>query len=286
MASWRLKAAVQGAISTVPGRERLNHLLQTHVTGSLTLTEEVFERKLAQSRRHLESYRAQRGTLPGQVLELGTGWYPIVPLGLIEAGVPRVTTIDVSPLCDLTSARTAIERFDSDFAPERSARNAAELLAPLGVRLLVRDARDTGLETESVDLFVSNNTFEHVPPQALGEIMAEFRRLAAPDAVMDHFIDMSDHYAHFDRSITEFNYLRYSDRAWRLFNNRLQYQSRLRISDYRGIIEQAGFKIVGEDAERGSPQELAAIKLAPRFRRYPPEELTVLRCWVTAAVAV
>ena len=282
MASWLLKAAIQGAISPLPARDRLNRLLQERVTGSLTLTDEVFERKLAQCRRHLESYRAQRGTLPRHVLELGTGWYPVVPIGLVAAGVDRVTTIDVNPLCDATSASRALEMFGPVLDADRTAREPNQLLEPVGVRLLVCDARNSGLPDASVDLFVSNNTLEHIPPEMLGEIIAEFRRLAAPGAVMDHFIDMSDHYAHFDRSITEFNYLRYSDRTWRLFNNRLQYQSRLRISDYRRIVEQTGFRVVTEEAERGPLDQLEGVKLAARFRRYPPEELAVVRAWVTA----
>jgi hypothetical protein len=279
MASWLLKAAVQGAISSLPGRDRLNYLLQRHVTGSVTLTEEMFERKLAQCRRHLESYRGRRGALPRHVLELGTGWYPIVPIGLIMAGVERVTTLDVQPLCDAARARTALEMFDSDIPMGGTATTAKQLLEPLGIEMLVRDARQSSLQEGSVDLFVSNNTLEHIPPETLREIVVEFRRLAAPGAVMDHFIDMSDHYAHFDRSITEFNYLRYSDLRWRLFNNRLQYQSRLRLPDYRRILEDGGFKVVGEEHERGS---LEGIRLAGRFRHYQADELSVLRCWMTA----
>ena len=282
MASWLLKAAVQGAISPLPGRDRLNHLLQRHITGSVALTDEMFERKLAQCERHLESYRAQRGTLPGHVLELGTGWYPIVPIGMIRAGVDRVTTVDVNPLCDLSRSRAALEMFGPELHADPAATNAAELLNPLGIRVLVRDVRDCGLDPESVDLFVSNNTFEHIPPPVLREILAEFRRLASPGAVMDHFIDMSDHYAHFDRSITEFNYLRYSDRRWRLFNNRLQYQSRLRISDYRRLTQGAGFRIVAEDGERGPLEALESITLDSRFRHYSEQDLAVLRCWLTA----
>src|SRR5205085_12372256 len=141
MASWLLKAAVQGAISPLPGRDRLNHLLQRYLTGSVTLTDEVFERKRAQCHRHLESYRAQHAALPRHVLELGTGWYPIVPIGLINAGVERVTTFDVNPLCDPPRARATLERFGSERQADPAATTAAELLEPLGMRLLVRDVR-------------------------------------------------------------------------------------------------------------------------------------------------
>jgi hypothetical protein len=112
--------------------------------------------------------------------------------------------------------------------------------------------------------------------------MAELRRVASQGALMDHFVDISDHYAHFDRSISEFNYLRYPPRAWRLFNNRLQYQSRLRASDYRRLIEDAGFTVVAEEAQRGAAEELAQITLAPQFRQYAQDDLLVLRTWITA----
>jgi hypothetical protein len=307
MPSWVLKATVQGAISPLPGCDRLNYLLQKHVTGSVLLGEEGFERKVAQCRRHVTSYRACRGNdeLPALALELGTGWYPIVPVGLVLAGVERVVTIDVTQLLDLERTRSVLELYavqlqsgrletllpeiDSDRAEaliaaarDRTARDAGELLERLGVRVLVGDARASGLAAGSVELFVSNNTLEHIAPDVLHELMAEFGRLAAADAVMDHFVDMSDHYAHFDGSITEFNYLRYSDRAWRIFNNRLQHQNRLRICDYRRIIEEAGFALVAEEREQGAPEDLSRVKLARPFQRYAREDLLVLRSWITA----
>jgi hypothetical protein len=309
MTSWLAKAAVQGAVSLLPESDRLNHLLQRHVTGSAALTRDGFALKLDQCRRHLEAYRrhraADRDRAAGSALELGTGWYPIVPVGLALAGVERVTTIDVRPLCDLACAHETVGRFAAaldagalrghlpEIDPGRAERlrrlaagpatgDPRDLLEPLGIGLLVGDARHTGMPAASVDLFVSNNTFEHIPPEVLRAIVREFHRLARPAAVMDHFVDISDHYAHFDPRITEFNYLRYGERAWRLFNNRLQYQNRLRISDYRAILAEAGFRVVAEEAERGTAEQLEQLEPAARFRRYSREDLLVLRCWLTA----
>jgi hypothetical protein len=307
MPSWLLKAAMQGVMSALPASDRLNYLLQRHVTGSVVLSDEVFERKVAQCSRHIRSYQTARdgAGLPSLALELGTGWYPVVPVGLALAGVARVVTVDVSSLLSPERTRQvlaayapllrsgqaeqllpqiAAERADAVMAAagDRASKSAAELLEPLGIEVRIGDARASGLPAGSVDLFVSNNTFEHIAPQVLREIVAEFKRLAAAGAVMDHFVDMSDHYAHFDGSITEFNYLRYSDRAWRLFNNRLQYQSRLRIPDYRRILEEGGFSIVAEDDEQGPADDLARVELAPRFRHYAVEDLLTLRVWLTA----
>lgn len=307
MASWLLKAAMQGGISLLPARNRLNHLLQTHVTRSVVLTEAAFESKVAQCARHLQDYRQGLGTdiPPASALELGTGWHPIVPIGLLLAGVERVCTIDISPLLELERTRHVLRLYASRLrsgtlqallpglaagpaqaviaaAADHTAQHAGELLERLGVRALVGDARTLRLPAQSVHLLVSNNTLEHVPPPELADIMAECRRVAAPGAVMSHFIDMSDHYAHFDSSISEFNYLRYSARAWRAFNNRLQYQNRLRASDYRRIIEDAGFRVAACDREEGRADELDQIRLAPPFRGYERSDLLVLRVWMTA----
>lgn len=307
MPSWLLKAGVQGAISLVPGRHRLNALLQRHVTGSLTLSDDVFATKVAQCNHHLARFRKVRGDErpPGTVLELGTGWYPIVPIGLALAGANRVTTLDVSSLTDADRTRRTLELYavwlDSgrlasalpgidaaraeqalSAAAEAGSASAGDLLARVGVRALVGDGRATALPDDAIELVVSNNTFEHIPPAVLQAILAELRRVAALGAVMDHFVDISDHYAHFDGSISEFNYLRYPPRAWRLFNNRLQYQSRLRASDYRHLVEAAGFTVVAQEAQLGAAEELAKVPLAPQFRHYAQEDLLVLRTWITA----
>jgi hypothetical protein len=305
--SWLLKAAAQGAISLLPGRHRLNRVLQQHVTKSLALSQTAFEAKVAQCRHHLTGFERGRGAgqRPRVVLELGTGWYPIVPLGLALAGATQVTTLDVSPLLERASVLRVIELYEGALADgrlagalpgidlahaesllqaarARSDGSASDLLAALGVRSEVGGLDVVALPSESVDLLVSNNTLEHVPAGQLAEIMGGFRRLAAPGAVMDHFIDLSDHYAHFDRAIGEFNYLRFSPTLWRLFNNPLQFQNRLRVSDYRSLIEQAGFRVIAEESQRGSAAELASVRLAAQFRRYEQTDLLVLRSWITA----
>jgi hypothetical protein len=303
-----LKAAAQGMVSLLPGRHRLNRLFQEHITGSVTLTEAGFAGKVAQCAHHLAGFREARGPgrAPRAVLELGTGWYPIVPIGLALAGAEHVATLDVSPLLEPERVHRVLELYagmvgdgrldlpgvDEDRAGRlieaaraRRQRGAAEMLDALGVTSFVGDARMVSLPAGSIDLFVSNNTLEHIPVGVLVDILAELRRLAAPGAVMDHFIDHSDHYAHFDRSINEFNYLRYGPALWRLFNNRLQYQNRLRASDYRRLVEQAGFRVVALESARGAASELAAVNLAAPFRHYGEADLLALRSWLTAVAS-
>jgi hypothetical protein len=129
---------------------------------------------------------------------------------------------------------------------------------------------------------VSNNTFEHIPADVLRGLAAEFARLCPPGGVMDHFVDMHDHYATFDPSIGRLNYLRYPDPVWRLFNNPLQHQNRLRLPEYRAILEEAGFEIVAERRRNGRPGEFDGLRVARRFEAIPREEREVLFVWLTA----
>src|SRR5437763_12408067 len=97
------------------------------------------------------------------------------------------------------------------------------------------------------------------------DIFRQFRRISADGAIMSHWIDMSDHYMNFDSSIGPFNFLRFSPRTWRLFNNDLQYQNRLRVPDFRRLHEETGWKILKEENTSGQAEELRGIRVAKQF---------------------
>lgn len=311
MASWLWKAAAQGTVSLAPGpvREKLNLALQRRVTKSVVLSDDGFTAKLGRVPSHLAHYaRAADGGVPSAAFELGTGWYPVVPVGLALAGVERVVTFDIRSLADAARINTVLEAFArahdigrltallpqvADSRLERllawrddaASPDPKAVLGDLGVELAVGDARATGMPPDSFDLIVSNNTFEHIPEESLRAILREFARITVPGGVTDHFIDMRDHYAGFDPSLGRLNYLRYSDPVWRLFNNRLQFQNRLRLTQYRDLVESAGFRIAGEEIEWGKNGEFDGLKLARRFRELPQPEVFALYVWLTGRLS-
>ena len=137
---------------------------------------------------------------------------------------------------------------------------------------------------DSFDVAISDNTLEHVPPPQIRDLCVAMAAAVGAGGVIDHFVDASDHYAHFDRSITEYNFLRWDDRTWRLINNRLLYQNRLRQADYTPLLEGAGLRVVASDWVPGRSDEVASLDLAPRFRGRPVSDLAPLRGYVTAVV--
>jgi hypothetical protein len=158
----------------------------------------------------------------------------------------------------------------------------AELLERLGIYYRIGNASRSGLPPQSVDLIVSDVVFEYLSPEELFEILKEFRRIAAPGAVMSHTISLDDQYAAYDSAITQFNFLRFSDWAWRWLNNPIIPLNRLRISDYRRAFSESGFQVVDETSQRGDPAELARTPLAARFRGYSIEDLLVIYTWLVA----
>ena len=304
MPSYVAKALAQGTIALLPGSHRLNRLLQERVTGPPVVSEALFEHKLAQARRHLD-HLAWYGppVEEWQAVELGTGLAPVVPVALALCGAGRVWSIDRAPLWTPREIGLTLELFDRRAAAgalaaqlprlreERLGALRAVLRAEswpealarvLRVHLVTRDARATRLPSQAVHLFTSNNTLEHIPTRLLRQLLREFRRLAAPYAVGSHFVDMSDHYAGFDRSITPYNYLRFGPAVWRLLNNPLHYQNRLRPRDYEAVHRGAGWDVLGREIYFGPDAQLRATRLARRFRGYPEAELRALHLWLVA----
>jgi hypothetical protein len=249
----------------------------------------------------VESWRSATDT-DGEfsALEIGTGWHPVAPLALRAAGATSVITLDVTShlrvreiretLAVIASGLAAGTLDSTDHRFGQVLHDALalseetppdELLSACGVVSLVGDATAIDLPDRSIDLSVSNNTFEHIPAPDLLDILAEMRRLATPRGGSAHFVDLKDHYHMVDPTIGVYNFLQYSDRRWRWYNNSLHFQNRLRAPDYRRLVEDAGFRIADERVERGSPTELDGIEPASRFSHHELDDLLVHSMWLT-----
>jgi hypothetical protein len=160
----------------------------------------------------------------------------------------------------------------------------------LGIRYLA--PQDASLlrefEGESFDLHFSQNTFEHIPPEVLTEIMKEGRRLLGGRGLAVHFIDQSDHFSQFDPKISSAHFLKYTDSEWdRLAGNRFSYVNRLRAPEYRDLFEQSGFHILKEETQVDSRAldllKDGSLKPAPRFEGFSHEEAAIKDSWLVAA---
>jgi SAM-dependent methyltransferase len=292
---WLAKAAVQRGLGMLPAGERLNYLFQRHVAHSLPAGESVFRRKFSRAVQHLGEYERHGPGTPrsGAVFyEFGAGWDLAIPLSYACLGVGRQVLVDIRPSARVELVNESLAVLGGLFG-ELEAEAGRELL-PLGgpvdslaeleerlgiAYLAPRDARETGLPGESVDFVSSTDTCEHIPEPDLARIFRECHRLLRPSGAFSCRIDLQDHYAYFDRSLSRYNFLRYSDGVWQLVNSPLHFQNRTRARDYLRLVREAGFEVVSETPSGPSEQgltELRALPLAPRFSNgYTLDELGV-----------
>lgn len=303
---WILKAVVQKGISYLPMSHRINYFLQKNVTGRVHLDDHHFGLKLGHASDHLEFFRSFSS--PGddrRILELGTGWYPVVPLLFWLTRSGRVTSIDIRQWMNgHTQFMTAVKYREwrdkgllENLEPhldetrwtllmnecvDRKTWNVQRFNELVGLDPVVGDARESGMEKQSVDFICSNNTFEHIPANVLEGILLEFQRVLAPRGVMSHFIDMTDHFAHFDPSITIYNFLKYSQKQWRLLDNSIQPQNRLRFRDYLEMYQRLGIPVTKQSIRKGDQDALAQVNIHPEFSGYSAEELAISHGYIVS----
>lgn len=299
MPTWYAKAAMQGTLSMLPGRQRFNRVFQKHVTHSLDLTDSYLLSKWERTRAHADAWQKHGSSRHSDddrfvAVEIGTGWFPVTSVGLVLCGAERVRTYDVQALADRPSVLAVMASYDrlirdgtidppSQVGRERlelalsepEGRLGHELLALLGVDVHIRDPRDTGLPQQSIDLVVSTSKLEHIPSSPLRWLLREVARVTAPGGVTSHVIDLADHYAQLDATINRFNFLRYGKRRWRLYNNPLHFQNRLRVNDYRKMFEELDWEIIDEHDVARPVEELEEVPVHRDFAHYRQEDLLV-----------
>jgi hypothetical protein len=152
----------------------------------------------------------------------------------------------------------------------------------MGIAYVIGDAAASGLAEGAADLFVTNNVFEHIPAAVIRDLLREAHRTGAPGAIASHHVDLRDHYARFDRAAGVYNSLRFTSRQWRVLDNRMEPQNRLRHSDYLRLLDDAGFEVVADDSHAGPARDFDRVRPAPEFRRYPEDDLRIVDMWVAA----
>jgi hypothetical protein len=292
--NWRVKGITQKLLGLVPGGVRLNAFLSNTLGEHRDFRQHVADK--IRDWTNLVSYMAEAGCRPNglRFLEIGTGWFPILPVCYSLAKAAKVDTFDlirhlhsrratqmVSLLQDhlpaiATAGCQSLEDTMEGYRRLQSAATVEEMFRLARITYHAPgDAIRTGLAAESVDVVFSNSVLEHVPGQAILQMMRESQRILRPGGLSIHGVNCGDHYAYFDRKITAINYLTYPEKKWRFWNNKMLYQNRLRPQDFESIAEEAGLEIVFKK-QRPKGDLLAmlpALAIAPEFQHYSAEQL-------------
>jgi len=292
--NWKIKGYSQKALSVIPFGKRINNTLQRTV-GGLRNFEHNVEFKVADWS-YLADHIVELGISPAglRYLEIGTGWFPTLPLCWSLAGASSVATYDLTRhlnrkltfklMASLESylptisraGRRDIEEVKSDYEKLKTAKSVSELFERARVEYRApADATKSELPNECVDVVFSNSVLEHVPRGVILEMMRESARVLRHGGLAVHSVNCGDHYAYFDKNITFINYLTFSERDWQFWNNKLLFQNRMRPVDFLKLAEMAGLEI---SLAKFKPRQalldaLPSLKIAPEFQNYPREQL-------------
>jgi hypothetical protein len=151
---------------------------------------------------------------------------------------------------------------------------------------LVEDLTELSAISEGyIDLTHSNNTFEHVYPVVLKGILRKFIEIGKiGKGCHSHFVDMSDHFAHFDKTINIYNFLQFSAKRWDKIDNSIQPQNRYRMSDYEKLYQELNIPISHVTKRKGSLEDLAKVDLSEEYNGYEKADLAISHCHIYSVV--
>lgn len=299
---WKRKWAQDTLKAALPFQDSLRQLkrrllpYQTHPG----FDEFTFEQGLEQVRLLAEAGAPLAGRT---VLELGTGWQPLIPLLYRVAGAAHVTLTDQERLMDPHTVANA-----AAFLRQRRARiieclgltevdfekrlqlptttDLSSLLDHLDMSYLVPYEIDR-TATASVDVVTSRAVLEHIPPKVIEGLLVGFRRILKPEGVTCHIVDNSDHWEHKDKSISRVNFLKFDDWMIGVLGLNVQnYQNRLRHFEYLELVRRAGYDVIKEVGvvDESALAAVSGLKLCARYADRSPQELAILTSYIVARV--
>jgi SAM-dependent methyltransferase len=290
---WQTKALAQRVCSAIPGGYHVNYLLQ-RTLGGLPVSDRSLAEDIEFGRAHVDALE-QFGVEPGAAttFEFGAGYDLHRPLIQRALGIAEQRLVDIRPVARRSLVVDAARRLQS-WPPasedwiriEVPSDGLTDVLTANGLHYEApADARRTSLATASIDAVITTTTLEHIPPDDLTAIYAECSRLLKPGGVMSMMIDYSDHWSHFDPTLTPYNFLRFDEAEWSKWSPELMFQNRLRHEDHVRLLEKAGFDVTVlrlDGADEDGLRALKEVPLAAPFAGRDPEVLAATSSHVVA----
>lgn len=169
----------------------------------------------------------QCAPIKGNVLEIGPGGNLGVALKFLSAGAERAVCLDVFPWATADHA----ELYNQVVGDATPFYGRIEYRCPETIE-------KTHLSDDSFDIIYSHACLEHVRDPA--KAVASIARLLKPGGVTSHQIDLRDH-RDFSRPL---EFLRWSDRVWKLAHSDTTYTNRWRRSDWTVALADAGLDVI------------------------------------------
>lgn len=218
------------------------------------------------------------GELSGKiVLEIGSGWFPTIPILLVRDGAKKVFMSDLNVHMDDITFQATASYLKNRYPNNDFIRNIMgfsslpiEYLAPFN---------SAALTDKSLDIVMSHAVLEHIPKSDIYNLFSSLRPKISDNGIMIHMVDHSDHFEHYDKSISRINFLTWNEEKHALINYLIKDgENRMRHHEYHQVFQDAGFKVVNEEADlhKQTLENVKFLDLVYPYSKMSPEQLAIL----------
>ena len=211
------------------------------------------------------------------VVEVGSGWVPLMPYFLKYFGhCNQVFTYDINDHYN----KKWIRELDKYFRDEYKIPIMAERksLTPDFVHYFPKENIIDAEFPGHVDLIFSRFVLEHVTPDDMRRMHEKFASEIAEDALILHLISPSDHRAYTDKTLSHYDFLRYSRFEWDSIQTKFDYHNRMRLPQYLKVFDEAGFDLLFLEYDKVDPlsekyAKYKELKIHDDFVNFSEEEV-------------
>jgi hypothetical protein len=297
--NWKIKAVLQKILALTKIGDRLNHIPATlnkkyHYNVTLYQTHECIRRF---------RYCAIDLSKNKTALEIGTGYSVISSVVLSLLGFHKIITVDITKDLRFNTFRKQIQHLEkpenlnkivaNSIFSEKEIKNKIEIIKQqnaltavfelLNIMYIAPYSFDT-IEnlSDEFDYITSLVVLEHISPNTLEVLFEKTKKWLIKDGFCIHTINFIDHFANEgffqDKNISEFNFLRYSDKYWNHWSgNSIAYTNRLSYLYYLELCDKHNLNVVdfiGENYRERKEMDLNLIHddILKKYRSIPQRE--------------
>ncbi|MEX0968297.1 MAG: class I SAM-dependent methyltransferase [Bacteroidia bacterium] len=292
---WRVKALLQKWISYANLGDKLNHLPARFKRNyySNGATYHLHEALRMLDNCSFDSYTGKTA------LEIGTGYFLYQPLILHLLGFAHITTVDITKDITFRSVKKqlkcldskaylkliaskgnlSLDQIQSKLYKLKNATSLHEVLSSANITYIpFYHIHDLRKNSAKYDYIFSQVVMEHIRPVFLEHLFKEISKSLRTDGYSVHTINFIDHFTNDglfkDHQISEFNFLKYSDKYWEKWaGNSIAYTNRLGHPYYLQLCFEHHLKVVdfiGENYKEQIPFDVKLIH-SDIIKRYKPD---------------
>lgn len=283
---WKIKASLQKVLHFTKIGDQLNHI---PATLNKSYHKNVCLYQFYECIRKFEAAQLEfHSNTKKTALEIGTGYSLVAPVVLYLLGFDKIVTVDISKDVAIKTFQKQIQYLNNEELLQTIAEKGRFYLSEIKEKLqhiqsfqtlkklcaycnILYIPKYTLSDIEnahnSYDYICSQVVFEHIPPAFLKKLFAKMKVWLTQNGCAVHTINFIDHFANpgffQDKNISEFNFLKYSDKTWKYWaGNDIAYTNRLSYLYYLELCEANRCSVIdfkGENYRAHHPLQKAEI---------------------------